>query len=237
MEVFVSRLKLAPEQGLDSFNQMFNPKDEGHAWDMHHRLIWSVFGDHKKRKRDFLFRQTGRSEFLSLSQRAPVASALIPDPDVQKKTLDFRVNDLITFKLQANATKRISYQGKIRRVDVVMDALHEIPGRIVKPGNENSLRAEQRMNIANIEGRKWLDRQGKQFGFTVENMVIEDYRQICPMLGLSRGRGSRVGILDIAGILRVAERDAFTSAVVNGVGRSRAFGCGLIVVNKIRRRA
>ena len=150
---------------------------------------------------------------------------------------DFRVDDLVTFQLRANATKIIVHGGKTSRVDVVMDALHKIPGRVAGLDNASSLRAEQRMTIANTEGRKWLDRKGQQCGFTVENMIIENYHQTCPTSGLSRGKGSRVGILDMRGILRVTARDMFTSTVINGIGRSRAFGCGLIMVKGIRRRA
>ncbi|MXZ01075.1 type I-E CRISPR-associated protein Cas6/Cse3/CasE [Candidatus Poribacteria bacterium] len=235
MEMYVSKLKLNPTPGLEPFRRAFDP-DPGQALDAHHRLIWTVFCDHEERERDFLFRQTGRTEFMSLSHREPVASPFFPNPDVRKVTLDFRAGDLVTFELRANATKQITYEDKKYRVDVVMNSLHDIPGVTVNPDMPESLRAKKRMSSAQIEGRKWLDRKGVQHGFEVQSLAIEDYRQNRLPKG-NRGGSPQFSILDMIGDLRVTYPDAFTSVVVNGVGRAKAFGCGLFLVHKIRRRA
>ena len=236
MEIHVSRLKLNPAPGLAPFRRSFDPKDPGQALDAHHRLIWTVFRDHEKRERDFLFRQTGRTEFMALSRREPMDSLFFPNPDVRKVTLDFRAGDLVTFDLRANATKQIIHEDKRRRVDVVMNALFDMPGLKANPDMIESERAKMRMSLAQAEGRKWLDRKGELHGFAVEDLVVEDYRQNRLPRG-NRGGSPRFSILDMVGELRVIDPDAFTSAVVNGVGRSRAFGCGLFLVRKIRRRA
>ena len=225
MEVYVSKLKLNPVPGLAPFRRSFDPKHPGKALDAHHRLLWAVFGDHKERKRDFLFRQTGRTEFISLSHREPMASPLFPNPDVRKVTLDFRAGDLVTFDLRANATRKNT--GKTQRVDVVMHALHDMI---------ESERTKTRMSLAQKEGRKWLDRKGELHGFAVEDLVVEDYRQNRLPRG-NRSGSLRFSILDMVGKLRIIDPDAFTSAVVNGVGQSKAFGCGLFLVRRIRRRA
>ena len=42
-----------------------------------------------------------------------------------------------------------------------------------------------------------------------------------------------LNIVDISGVLSVTDADAFADAVRNGIGRGRAFGCGMLLLRRI----
>ena len=42
-----------------------------------------------------------------------------------------------------------------------------------------------------------------------------------------------VGLLDVRGILSVKEPDTFLATLGTGLGRARAFGCGLMLIRRV----
>ena len=228
----------APEHAL---RPLLDPVDKDAAFDAHHRLIWTLFPNQNK-KRDFLWRVDNSGRFLILSARKPRFSSLFRPLETKPFAPVLATGDRLAFLIRANATKdRRSGPGEAvvpgthrrptrdRRVDIVMDAMR---AQGVEPRSDRpDGRAAGRMDIAKEAAQAWLSTQGERRGFEVEHLAVEDYR----VRELKR-RGKRnafFGVLDLAGILTVRDPDALTSALLSGLGRAKAYGCGLMLVRRI----
>ena len=73
----------------------------------------------------------------------------------------------------------------------------------------------------------WLDRQGDTHGFTVNG---------CSVIGDSWIAFDKVRIRSVTfdGQLTVTDADTFRSALTQGIGRGKAFGCGLLTVARVQ---
>jgi CRISPR system Cascade subunit CasE len=196
--------------------------------DAQHRLIWSAFAGDPAARRDFLWRDMGRGVFLVLSPRPPGESAFFEPPGVTEFTPDLRAGDRLAFTLRANATRtvktdRITASGKRERAhrDVVMEAL--------KPVARDD-RAELRHALAQEAATRWLEGQGARAGFGLIEAAAAAYRVVEPP-----GRGARrprFGVIDLEGLIRIAEPEAFLARLAQGFGRAKAFGCGLMLIRR-----
>lgn len=230
--------KNAPEHSL---RPLLDPKDRNIAPDVHRRLIWTLFPD-KQASRDFIWRADGKGKFMIVSARKPQPSRLFWP--IQTKLYDPKLieGDRLAFVLRVNATKDRRSQSKDtvmngtkrrpirdRRVDIVMHEMHQ--RGIKADSNERNSRANLRMEIAADAARSWFAGQGTRRGFDVKALVIEDYR----VSALKRRGGgiATLGILDLKGILSVTDPKMFTKMLFTGLGRARAFGCGLMLVRRV----
>jgi CRISPR system Cascade subunit CasE len=101
-------------------------------------------------------------------------------------------------------------------------------------------RKEQLVPIA----RRWLDAQGLKKGFQIPQDVAnnEDGMHVGPVrvntykvTNVERGkRGSplSIGVLDIEGVLEVSDPDLLLTSIIQGFGRAKAFGCGLMLLKR-----
>lgn len=230
--------KNAPEHAL---RPLLDPSDETRALDAHRRLIWTLFPS-RDNKRDFLWRADGRGKFLIMSTREPRPSRLFKPIETKPYQPLLSSGDRLSFVLRANATKdrrsrpdENTVAGTKRkptrdkRVDVVMHTMKE---RGIKGGNTGiESRSGLRMEIAREAASSWIMAQGERRGFEVTNLVVEDYR----VSSVSRGRkrNATFGILDLKGELIVRDPEKLKAALVTGLGRAKAFGCGLLMVRRI----
>ena len=233
MTLYLSRLTLNRETPAAALLPLLNPREPGAAADAHHRLIWSVFADSVERRRDFLWRHDGQGRFYTLSSRPPQASGLFNPPETKVFSPVLRAGDRLQFTLRANATKdraavsrmdKSARRGKSRRVDVVMDLLRTAP--------EGEKRAEIRDRIAQAAAEAWMTRQGVARGFELRMTIVEGYSTI--ELGSRRRQGATFGILDLGGEIAVTDPDAFLTALGAGFGRAKAWGCGLMLIRRVR---
>jgi len=225
MTLYLSRLTLDRHAPTAALSHLLDPAEASRAADAHHRLIWTVFADTPDRKRDFLWRAEGGGRFLTLSRRPPVANDLFAPPEIKPFEPDLRRGDRLRFTLRANAT-RDRPRGQTggspgdRRVDVVMDLLHRIPG-----GD----RAIHRDAKAAEAAAAWLTRQADTRGFRLIGLDVEGYTT----LDLARRRTrARLGILDLSGLIEITEPAAFLPALATGFGRAKAWGCGLMLIRR-----
>ena len=204
---------------------LLNPKEHSLAADAHHRLVWSVFSDESTQERDFLWRHDGKGCFMTLSSRSPRPSELFIPIETKIFDPELRIGDRLSYVLRANATRarRIEH-GKNQRVDVVMDLLHQIPA-----GRE---RAEARQRLAAEAGETWMVNQGDRKGYRPIYTVIEGYSTLG--IGRKRGKGATFGILDLSGVIEITDSDVFLSALSQGFGRAKAWGCGLMLIRRAR---
>ena len=78
----------------------------------------------------------------------------------------------------------------------------------------------------------WMTRQGAAKGFEPRMTIVEGYSTI--ELGRRRRQGATFGILDLTGEIAVTDPDAFLPALAAGFGRARAWGCGLMLIRRVR---
>ena len=219
--MFMSRITLSPAAGL---------RDLATAADAYadHRLIWSFF-PREDPQRSFLFRRMearGRPSFLVVSPEEPVSASPAWIVESKPYAPELRRDQRLAFSLRANPViRRRTDDGRQRRDDVVMDAKkrfkEEHPGEPV-PMTE----------LIQDAGTAWLEARAERLGFVIDPRLVrcEGYRQH----RLTRGRGKpvRFSSLDIEGLLTVTDPKRFAETLFSGIGPSKAFGCGLLLVRR-----
>lgn len=223
MTLYLSRLILDRHAPTRAIAPLIDPADASAAAAAHHRLIWTLFGDGRDRARDFLWRAEPGGRFYTLSARPPRANALFSPPSVKTFEPDLAPGDRLEFSLRANATRDRARATKDRRVDLVMDLLHETP---------KVDRAAQRPEAAQKAAEDWMTRIGSTRGFAPERTIADRYDTIS--VGRSRRSGATFGILDLAGVITVTEPGVFLHALAAGFGRAKAWGCGLMMIRRAR---
>ncbi len=230
---YLSRVRLDRAAPTAALAQLLDPPQPGARMDAHHRLIWTLFPSERSQQRDFLWRADDKGRFFILSTRPPVANDLFCQPlECKEFTPNLAPGDTLSFVLRANATKDRPRSkltdGKDRRVDIVMDALH---------GVAQEDRAARRFDLAAKAGRQWLTSQGARNGFALADFALEDYSTIPLPKKPPRPRHGRkgqpqFGILDMRGVLAVDEPDLFLGKLYAGFGRAKGFGCGLMLIRR-----
>ncbi len=216
--MYLSRLTLKQTPSARALAALIAPEAAGRAMDAHHRLIWSAFAGDPQARRDFLWRDMGRGQFLVLSAREPRGAELFEEPEVKPFAPQLAAGDRLRFVLRANATRQRKGAG---RVDVVMDSLRDVP----RPE-----RAARRLEIAQAAGRRWLEEQGARAGFEVRHAAVAAYA-VRELPGRGRNR-PRFGVIDLEGVIELTDPAAFLARLKLGFGRARAFGCGLMLIRR-----
>ena len=224
--LWLSRARLRRDASLASLAQLLVPDAVSARPAAAHHLVWSLFADGPERRRDFLWREEAPGQFMTLSRRPPVNIGGLFDLDSQPFAPLLAPGDRLGFTLRANpVVARATTPGQRgKRHDVVMDML-----RSVTPGQ----RAEARPDAVVTAGRAWLVRQGAAHGFQPEGEIaVDGYDQV--VVPRETGAPAVFGVLDIGGVLTVQEPVGFLAAQATGFGRARAFGCGLMLIRRVR---
>jgi len=209
-----------------------------------HQFLWRFFPAPEGHPRDFLFRrfepQGGRRQALyyCVSDRP----AITPHPAWQVASREYapqvEQGDRLLFDLRVNPTQAHKRDGKSCRDDVVMHAKKQILAERglarwadIRPTDRPSL-----YELADRAVRGWLGDSGPdgfagRHGFCVmDDLRVDAYRQ----LRIERGghQPIRLSTVDLAGTLTVTDAERFTRVLLGGVGRGKAFGCGLLLVRR-----
>ena len=228
--MFFSKATLRPGAARSAAFQRLTA--EGHPG---HRLAWSLFGDDPGRDRDFIFRwDTDPRDgpvMHTVSERRPrdheglfrVCTKRY-DPQLQK-------GQQLIFQLRANPViKKRDDQGKQRVHDVVMNRKHEL--------KQEEAWADCTLTEAELvqqEGQNWLRRRTAHYGFDFdEGNVRAEAHQKHSFRKPKNGRPVTFTTMDLVGRLRVTDPDTFRrQALFSGVGPSKAYGCGLLMVKHV----
>jgi CRISPR system Cascade subunit CasE len=146
---------------------------------------------------------------LALTKGAPPgveSRPYAPAPSVAQETRF----DLVA---EITAARRKAGQTESRRCDPVLEARFANPRRSYA-------------DLALEVGRPWLERQGRRLGFDLVDLHGCDYEVV---EFVRQGRPLRIGTVRFAGRLRVTEPVKFTSAMLDGIGHGKAWGCGLLL--------
>ena len=219
--MLLTRATLAPQtRSLAALLAEQGARDGGH------RLVWTLFPDTEgKADRDFLFRAVDDRTFLILSHRAPQDAHGIWCLEPPKPFLpEPRVGERYTFLLRANpAVKPLNGGGPgADRGDAVMHA-------------KKAARAENRTWDREEEAQAaldWLIKREDRLGvsFLRQATMATGYRQVS--IGRRSARPIRFSTVDYEGRFEVSDPEHLLSALTGGVGKAKAFGCGLMLIRR-----
>lgn len=181
-----------------------------------HQWLWALFP--ASQTRTFLYRREelqGAFCFYVLSQNAPAENPLFT---IESRPFapSLHAGQRLGFSLRANPV--VCKNGK--RHDVLMDAKYQWRG-------EKDLAA-----IADLQAQAacdWFARQGEQHGFSLAQVEAGAYRQQQLMQGKTK-RLIRFSSVDFTGVLIVTDPQKLLTRLSLGLGKSRAFGCGLMLI-------
>jgi len=227
MSLHLSRIRLRREGSAAALARLLVP-DGGAAprSAAGHHLLWSLFADHPERQRDFLWREERPGDFLALSARAPQDAHGLFSVETKPFEPVLGSGDRLRFSLRANPTIDRAEPGRARskRHDVVMNALKH-----VRQGERGTARPQAILTA----GAAWMARQGTAHGFAVEEgLAVDGYDQRRVLR--DGARDAIFGVADFEGALRVNEPAQFLAQLGKGFGRARAFGCGLMLIRRMR---
>ena len=221
-----------------------------------HRLLWKFFDLPRERSVEtaFLFRSEtsdGLPLFFVLSRVPPEDASGKWRIETKEYRPDLRVGDRLAFKLRANPVKlakrdrnptevetwtknreknhqRVKETPRKRvRHDVVMDAKNRLGWKDLPLTERPPLN-----QVAYEAGSSWLLERAHRLGCDIDAKQLRvDGHRVHRKLGR---HGIVVSTLDFEGELRVTEPQAFLSALSNGIGPAKAFGCGLMLVRRLR---
>lgn len=201
-----------------------------------HQLLWRLFPDCQD-GRPFLFRQEIEAEqvrtsaprglplfyLLSEVEPTPVAGLLSVESKTFKPALT--AGQRLAFRLRANPTvaRRVE-QGRSSRSDVLMDAKYAFDR-----SERKSTACQQAMDVA---ARNWLATRAAANGF---KLLADPFVSAYQQHELRKGKQSksiRFSSLDYEGVIEVEDPESLVTALHHGIGRSKAFGCGLMLIRQ-----
>ena len=195
-----------------------------------HQLLWKFFPDSEKR--DFLFREEqnsmGYPEFLVLSRHLPKSMPELFNVQTKPFTPQLNGGDRLAYKLRVNPTICVkTVSGKRQRHDVLMHAKQQAK----MEGIEDPAVVQEKMTQsvqAWFTDERRLERWGAQLNMQPD---VECYTQHQVMKG--KGRRIRFSSVDLQGVLTVTEPEYFIPALYSGIGKAKAFGCGLMLIRRV----
>ena len=198
-----------------------------------HQALWQLFDDDPDAGRNFLYRQViedGRIKYYVLSRRMPVDNTglwRIDPPKVYDPQLS--EGQQLFFMLRVNPVVTVTAQsGKQQRHDVVMQEKQRI-GYQKRPEMERP----PLQQLVQQSGINWLRARTDRNGFSIEpgQVVADGYQQHRSRIKRQR-RLIRYSSVDFQGILTVINTERFRKALFSGIGKSKAFGCGLLLIKR-----
>ncbi len=226
-----------------------------------HQMIWKLFSDSPKRKRDYIYRHQstqGWPDFHTVSSRKPTDDTSCWEIETKEYNPKLVKNEQLYFSLRANPTtlkkkERTEEEIKIwtknrlasglcqkdptkKRVrhDIVMSAKKELDLKIQS--------SDERPNLADIvqdTGLEWLALHEKRFGFEIDKSQDKSAIRVDGYLQhkLYKGGGKhpiQYSTLDFNGLLTITDPELFINeCLYKGIGSAKGFGCGLMMVKRI----
>jgi len=192
-----------------------------------HDLVWTLFGDSGERDRDFVFRvdqEAGRPTVMAYAPRRPHAGAeRLWRVDAKPFQPRLYPGDRLRFTLRVNPVKQRDGQ----RIDAVYDTFNRERIAAEAAGRP----APDRLEVAQRVGADWLGRRAGRLGlrFDADTIQAESYATERVATG-DRRRPFTLSVLDLTGEAEVTDPQAVAKALPAGVGKGRAYGCGMMLI-------
>lgn len=192
-----------------------------------HQVLWKLFNDDPTAQRDFIYRyepHNNNPSYYIVSKREPRDLDSIWDIRTKPYTPHLLAGQRFSFLLRVNPVK--TKDGK--RHDIVMYEKHRIDYKNLKEDKRPAHQA-----VIEKAGSAWITSREKQYGFSVDEaaMVIDGYQT--HVSSYKKGNKIRYSTLDYRGILTVTEVVGFEKVLMEGIGKAKAFGCGLMLIRRV----
>jgi len=195
-----------------------------------HRLVWEFFDFDKDAKRDFLYRMEYDSNkkplFYIVSKRKPQPFSDLFAINTKAYNPKIRLGQKFHFSLRVNPIVKRKHEGKKNSSchDIGMDAKFE--ARCENMDKQETLRhIEKRI-------KEWLiNNRASSAGFLVLDGTLETDGYIQHKVYKSKGaKPIQFSTIDYTGTLKVTQEELFMKSLFEGIGHSKAFGCGLLLI-------
>ncbi len=182
-----------------------------------HKLVWSLLGE-SGRPRDFLYRRVAADQFLILSARSPCDATNLWRLESKDWAPELSVGDRLAFSLRLNATVS---QPTPRPEDRPWPR-----GRRIALAQDAKAKGEALTAAA----ADWLGARLPGAALSAEHLTALGEAEVS--LRPRTGGPHRFDPLLVEGLLTVTEPAALLRQVVAGIGRSRAYGFGLMLLRR-----
>jgi len=225
--MYMSRLTLLPEQAKPS---QLVQLSAGGGYRLH-QLIWDLF-ETTESKRPFLYRQDrhqGLPRLMVLSKQAPEDAKGIWRIESKPYDPQLVAGERLAFSIRLNpVVKKRDEQKRQHRHDLVMEQKKHLEQEGI-PRGQWPAQAE----LAHSAGVQWLTQRADAGGFQLHQseLMAEEYRQ--HRLRKPGRSPIHFSTLDCTGMLTVIDPELLVQTLKTGLGPSKGFGCGLLLVRRI----
>lgn len=246
--MYFSRITFVPTK----VDQMYQHFKKGLYYE--HQMIWDLMPKDADAKRDFLYHRDDTQAipfYYLLSTRKPENSNPLLHIKTTKYAPQLKQGDLLQFNLIANAVKttKVSKNSKKRKRQNIIEAMVDVfkekhPDPNDRPSSDY---------IHHKACKEWLEKQGDKCGFEKTNLIVQEHnyhaishknkrysinRRACPKNHIC------FSSVNLTGQIRVTNPDLFlekcfferekdSDQLIAGLGRSKAFGCGLMLIRRV----
>lgn len=215
-------------------------RDAAHEWAngpyIEHQWLWRFFPAAEGAQRDFLFRRWDMESiprFYVVSERPPRPLNTAWSVQTQNYAPKVDADARLRFDLRANPVVTHNRDGRRTRHDVVM---HQKKKLLQERGiaswqnwqddNKPTLYA-----LVHETCSAWLRSRSSRLGFDVDeaSLAVDGYQQ-----HVEKNGRLRFSTVDFSGTLTVTDPKAFVGVLHRGIGPAKAFGCGLLLVRRLR---
>ncbi len=193
-----------------------------------HQELWKLFNDDPDADRDFIYRyepQNNIPAYYVVSNRKPNDQTYLWDIQTKDYQPKLAIGEKYAFILRVNPV--ISKKG--RRHDVVMHKKYLMNYKKI-----DKLKRPTSQQIIEEAGREWLQSRVESAGFSFDNESVRIDGYQAKTSGKKRGNKEiRYSTMDYRGILSITNPDAFSKVLMQGIGKARAFGCGLMLIRRL----
>ncbi|WP_034945720.1 type I-E CRISPR-associated protein Cas6/Cse3/CasE [Erwinia oleae] len=232
--MYLSRIQLRLERLKPSMLE----KWRGAASYAGHQWLWQLFP--QQETRPFLFRQEPKAGFFVLSETLPLPEHALFSIETKPFNPHLEVGLELSFQLRANPV--VCKNNK--RCDVMMDAKFQ--------AKANGIAQQNWWELQTRAAHQWLERQGDQHGFSPVASSFDEFAlwagseedlslqaatsvKAYQQHRLQRKANEppiRYSSVDFSGRLTVTDVALFQQALFHGIGKSKALGCGLLMIKR-----
>ncbi len=224
--MYISKATFRPDKDLFTFLR----KESKNILYTTHKLLWNIFPKDSDAKRDFLFRRDTQSKiplFYIVSKRKPTNNPIF-DIVTKEYNPKLKIGQKLAFSLNANpvVVKRLNGMKKHSRHNVWVDAK--------KSCKDMKLNPQEIRKVCEKRTKEWLVSRSEKHGFSVDeqNVFVDGYTKH-HLYKVNNRKNVRFSSVYFEGILIVSNVDLLCKCLFEGIGKSKAFGYGLLLVKRI----
>ena len=205
-----------------------------------HQWLWQLFPEQETRQ--FLFREEPHGGFFMLSAIPPLTQHSLFL--IETKPFNPQLINGLELDFQLRANPVITRNGK--RSDVMMNAKYQ--------AKENDVAQERWWELQQQAAQTWLEKQGQQHGFRLLEPEPDDFAQWtgaeysemqahCGCVQAyqqhrfvrnDQEKPIAFSSVDFSATLCITDASLFEQALFSGLGKSKALGCGMLMVKRKR---